>query len=91
MPTIEEAIDAWDLPPDIAQRFKDWLSAPSQGWKVDARLKDSIYTITEEDLKAAGFTVLLERRLILAKLRSLQGVQSVQVQLLQLAQLFPQC
>lgn len=73
MLTIGETTDAWELPLDIAQQLKDWLAYPAQGWKLGAPPDEAFLTLTEEDLKAAGFHVLRERKLILAKLKSQPG------------------
>jgi len=52
MSTIEETIDAWDLPQDIGQRLKEWLISPAQGWALAEPPDEAFFVITEEQLKA---------------------------------------
>ena len=79
MSTLGETIDAWALPPDTAQRVKDWLTSPAGGWKLEDPPDDALLTLNEEDLKDGGFNVLRERRIVLAKLKPHPGEHPVQV------------
>ena len=81
MSTVGETIDAWALPLDTAQRLKNWLTSPDVGWNLEDPPDEVFFNLSEEDLKAGGFNVLRERKLILAKLGPRPGEHPVHLHL----------
>ncbi|BDA48305.1 hypothetical protein COCOBI_11-5650 [Coccomyxa sp. Obi] len=71
MGSINETIDSWvaaQILPETASLFKEWLTAPQRGWKLEDPPDAAFFELKEEDLIAANFQALRQRRLILANL-----------------------
>ncbi|BDA41052.1 probable crinkler effector protein 16 [Coccomyxa sp. Obi] len=76
MSTIDDIIDAWNLPQATAERLKSWLASSEGGWKLNAPPDEDFFKITNDDLKDAGFIALRDRKQILAKLGTQPGTQT---------------
>lgn len=55
-----------------SSRLQAWLADPAQGFELLAPPDAGFYSLTDEDLRAAGLN-LHSRRLLLAKLKSNSG------------------
>lgn len=72
MPTLRAAIASLNLNPDTAQRLRSWLIDPEQACQLDEAADEAFYNLSNADLKDARLN-LLERHLVLSKLRSESG------------------
>ena len=73
MSTIRETVDALGLPPDAAQRLKEWLISPGVECNLDGVPDSGFYRLTDQQLREAGLSTVQQRNLVLSELRAPTG------------------
>ena len=73
MSTIRETVDALGLPPDAAQRLKEWLISPGVEYNLDGVPDSGFYRLTDQQLRKAGLSTVQQRNLVLSELRAPTG------------------
>ena len=73
MSTIRETVDALGLPPDAAQRLKEWLISPGVEYNLDGVPDSGFYRLTDQQLREAGLSTVQQRNLVLSELRAPTG------------------